>query len=37
MMVRSLGLVGWSQGDVIPEIYDKIRYYFKVDRLDPRY
>lgn len=31
-----VGLVGWSNGDFIPEVYDRLRYYFMSNPRDPR-
>lgn len=31
-----VGVVGWSQGDFVPEIYDRLKYYFRSDPTSPQ-
>lgn len=31
-----VGLVGWSRGDFVPEVYDRLMYYFRSDPTNPK-
>lgn len=31
-----VGIVGWSRGDFVPEVYDRLKYYFRSNPKDPR-
>lgn len=31
-----VGIVGWNSADFVPELYDRLLYYFRSDREDPR-